>query len=106
MHYHINMMLMTWFSSLLGCNTEGVTSFAVLGSLLRVSLILIPDSSPQAYGVGYSFIGFFGWRDFEGFDLLLPAGRLGGLRSLSVATELLLRVCSCGISLGTGDDFP
>jgi len=25
MYYHLNMMLMTWFSSLLGCNTEGVT---------------------------------------------------------------------------------
>ena len=79
----------------------------VLRSLLWVSLILIPDSSPRAYGgVGYSFIGFFGWRDFEGFDLLLAVGRLGGLRSLSVVTRLLSRAYSYGISLGTGDDFP
>ena len=35
MHYHINMMLMTWFSSLLGCNTEGVIAKLRLPSFRR-----------------------------------------------------------------------
>ena len=37
------------------------------------------DSSPRAYGgVGYSFEGFFRWKDYEGLDLpLRAAGRLG-----------------------------
>ena len=37
---------------------------------------------------------FFRWRDFKGFNLLLPTGCLGGLQSLFVVTGLLLKACS------------
>jgi hypothetical protein len=62
-----------------------------LAPFLRVSLISIPDSSPQAYGgVEYSSRGFFGWKDSE--DPLSLSGLqdvLVGLRFLSVAIGLL-----------------
>ena len=53
----------------------------VLTSLLWVSLISIPDSSPRACGgVEYSFEGFFRRKDSEGLDLpSRPAGCLGGV---------------------------
>ena len=46
-----------------------------LTSLLWISLISIPDSSPRAYeGVEYSFGDFFGREDSEGLGLLLARG--------------------------------
>jgi hypothetical protein len=36
----------------------------IISSLSSATLVLIPDSSPRAYGgVGYSFMGFFVWKD-------------------------------------------
>ena len=72
----------------LDCSVESM--LMTISSSSLGTLVLVSDSSPRACGgVEYSFVGFFGWRDFEGFDLLLLAGRLGGLLFPSIAIGLL-----------------
>ena len=44
----------------------------VISSSSLGTLVLVPDSSPRAYGgVEYSFGGFSEWEDYEGLGLLL-----------------------------------
>ena len=57
----------------------------IISSPSSGTLVLVPDSNPQAYGgVEYSFGGFFKREDSEGLGLFLsPTACLGDGDSLS-----------------------
>ena len=58
------------YSRALDCLDESM--LMVISSSSLGTLVLVPDSSPRAYGgVEYSFGGFSEWEDYEGLGLLL-----------------------------------
>ena len=61
------------YSCALDCLDESM--LMVISSSSLGTLVLVPDSSPRAYGgVEYSFRGFSEWEDSEGLALFVAHG--------------------------------
>ena len=71
------------YSRALDCSNESM--LMTISSSSSGTLVLVPDSSPRAYGgVQYSFEGFYEWEDSKGLGLLLsPMACPGDGNSLS-----------------------